>query len=85
MTQKNSRQRVKIDSVGDTGLKLLYTQYESQSVTGFRALCKSLIEQSTGKRETKDKFLYVLDKSNSKNDMLLRVNNYLLAGMGLGV
>lgn len=85
MTQKNSRQRVKTDTVGEEGLKILYSQYENQTVTGFRLLCKNLIEQSTGKRETKDKFLTVLDNSRSKNEMLVRVNNYILAGMGFGV
>lgn len=85
MTQKNSRQRIKTDTVGEEGLKILYSQYENQTVTGFRLLCKNLIDQSTGKRETKDKFLNVLDRSSSKSEMLVKVNNYLLAGMGLGV
>jgi hypothetical protein len=85
MTQKNSRKRVEVDLVGDTGLKLLFSEFETQTLVGFRTICKSLIEQSSGKRETKNKFLNELERATSKELMLNKVTNYMLAGQGLGI
>lgn len=85
MTQTNSRNRIKVDTVGDSGLKLLFAEFETQTVTGFRFICKNLIEQSSGKREKKDTFIRELDKAASKEIMLKKVTNYMLAGQGFGV
>lgn len=85
MTQTNSRSRVKHDSVGTDGMKQLFADYSVQGLEEFRATCKQVIESSTGKRSTKDTFLVELDKSRSKDFMLKKVTNYLLAGQGLGV
>lgn len=84
-TQRSSRQRVKHDSVGDDGLKFLFSEFESQTLNGFRVICTSLIEQSTGKRETKDRFIREIEHATSKQVMLTKVTNYLMAGQGLGV
>ena len=87
MTQTNSRARVKQDMVGGEGMIFLFSQYHDQSATleGFRVICKELIEQSSGKRTTKDKFIYELDRATSKDAMVTKVTNYLMAGVGLGV
>ena len=53
--------------------------------SNFRILCKAMIEKSTGKRETKDTFIRLLDSAVSKDVMVKKVTNYLLAGQGLGV
>lgn len=85
MTQTNSRARVKVDTVGEEGMKFLFSEYQTQTLVGFRAICIGLIEQSTGKKETKETFIKELNKANSKDIMLTKVTNYLLAGQGLGV
>ena len=87
MTQTNSRARVKQDMVGGEGMIFLFSQYQYQAATleGFRVTCKSLIEESSGKRTTKDKFIYELDRATSKDVMVTKVTNYLMAGQGLGV
>lgn len=85
MTQTNSRARVKHDSIGDDGMKQLFAEYSVQSLDEFRSTCKQVIESSTGKRVTKDTFITELDKARSKDIMLKKVTNYLLAGQGLGV
>ena len=85
MTQKNSRSRVKHDSIGSDGMTQLFSDYASQGTEEFRETCKQVIEQSTGKRTTKDTFHAELDKARSKDTMLQKVTNYLLAGQGLGV
>lgn len=84
-TQSNSRQRVNHDSIGTDGMKELFRNYESFSKEDFRSYCKGTIEKSAGKRETKDKFVLELDKAPTKDVMLKKVTNYLLAGQGLGV
>lgn len=85
MTQTSSRPRIKHDSIGEDGMKLLFEQYQTATFESFRILCKSAIEESTGKRATKDKFLFEIDRATSKDTMLKKVTNYLLAGQGLGV
>lgn len=85
MTQSSSKPRVKKDTVGDDGLKALYTSYEMLNKEEFRSFCKQLIEDSSGKRATKDSFIVVLDRAPSKDKMVQSVTNYLLAGQGLGV
>lgn len=84
-TQKSSKQRIRKDTVGDEGLKKLFENYETLSLIDFRTACTETIEQSSGKRETKDKFIYEIETTTSKNVMLMKVTNYLLAGQGFGV
>ena len=84
-TQYSSKARVKKDTVGDAGLTFLFEQYRIQPLDLFRVQCTQLIEASTGKRETKDLFIREIGKANSKDMMLKKVTNYLLAGQGLGV
>lgn len=84
-TQSSSRVRVKNDTVGSDGLKELYVAYGVMETSNFRILCKSMIEKSTGKRETKDTFIRILEGAASKDVMVKKVTNYLLAGQGLGV
>lgn len=84
-TQNSSKARIKNDTVGDNGLKQLYQFFETQSSEEFRITCISIIEQSSGKRTTKDQFINELNNAKSKNTMLIKVNNYLMAGQGYGV
>lgn len=84
-TQSNSRARVKNDTIGDDGMRFLYEQYAVQTLESFRIMCKEAIERSTGKRETKDRFIREIDKATSNTTMLKKVTNYFLAGQGLGV
>ena len=84
-TQSSSKSRVKNDTVGNDGLKELYAAYGVMETSNFRILCKVMIEKSTGKRETKDTFIRLLDSAVSKDVMVKKVTNYLLAGQGLGV
>lgn len=85
MTQATSRVRVKNDTVGEQGMKTLFTEYQRLNFTEFQNHCKMVIEQSSGKRETKDRFIREIDRATSKDTMLTKVTNYLLAGQGLGV
>lgn len=84
-TQSSSKARVKNDTVGDDGLKRLYEAYGYMGIEQFREFCTVTIESSSGKRETKDKFIREIDNAFSKDTMVRKVTNYLLAGQGLGV
>ncbi len=84
-TQSSSKSRVKKDTIGNDGLRELYSAYGVMETSNFRILCKAMIEKSTGKRETKDTFIRLLDSAVSKDVMVKKVTNYLLAGQGLGV
>ena len=64
MTQSNSRQRVKVDTIGNNGLEEMYQAYE---------------------KETKNTFINVLMRATSKDFMVTKVTNYVLAGLGLRV
>ena len=85
MTQSSSKPRVKQDTVGNEGLTDLFQAYKDKQLEDFRTYCRDVIERSSGKRSTKDKFIQTISSSRSKNDMLTRVTNYLMAGQGLGV
>jgi len=85
MTQPNSRNRVKVDTVGEDGLKNVFESYSNQSLEDFRKTCINIIELSTGSKETKLTFISILMKAVNKDIMLKKVTNYVLAGQGLGV
>lgn len=85
MTQSSSKPRVREDIIGDQGLTSLFAAFNSKPIDEFRTYCQGVIEQSAGKRATKDKFISIIRSSRSKNDMLTKVTNYLMAGQGLGV
>lgn len=85
MTQTSSKPRVKNDQLGDERLKLLFAAFQSHNLEEFRNFCQVTIEESSGKRATKDKFITLIKTAPSKNDMLTKVSNYLMAGQGLGV
>lgn len=85
MTQTNSRQRCKVDLVGKDGLTDLFKLYERQDLMDFKLSCMSLIEGSSGKRPTKDRFKGEINNASSKDRCLKITTNYILAGQGLGV
>jgi len=85
ITQTNSSPRVKKDGIGDDVIKELYAQFESAGVDDFRNMCKEAISNSSGKPETKRKFIGLLDRATNKNDMVMKITNYFLAGEGRGV
>lgn len=84
-TQSSSRTRVKNDTLGKDGMKVLFEEYAARNFNEFRAVCVSLISQSSGKQTTKDKFIGEINRATSKDVMLTKVTNYILAGQGLGV
>lgn len=85
MTQTNSKQRCKVDLIGETGLQELFNLYEREATDVFRSSCIALIDASSGKKNTKDKFINTLQSLTSKDKMLKTTTNYIMAGQGFGV
>ena len=48
MTQTNSRARVKKDTVGEDGMKFLFSQYQSATLESFRIICKEYLLMMLG-------------------------------------
>lgn len=85
MTQSSSKARLKNDTIGNDGLKELYDAYGNMDTDKFRMYCITLVQSGGGKQPLKDEFIKQLNILNSKDRMLQKVNNFVFAGMGLGV
>lgn len=86
MTQATSEQRVKYDTLGDASLTELYAAYNTASnIDELKKVCKQMIEKSTAKKATKDKFNRLISEATQKDKVVGLTQNFILAGMGLGV
>lgn len=85
MTQLSSTPRVKKDGIGEDMMRQLYTSFDTSNQDDFKLMCITAIGRSSGKLATKEKFINLINKTNSKRDMLTKVTNYFLAGEGKGV
>jgi len=84
-TQHTSKSRVKNDQFGDTGFERMFKNYNDMTVDGFRQFCIAEVEASHGKKETKFTFVEAFNKMKSKDTMLQKLTNYMLAGQGFKV
>lgn len=86
MTQTNSKPRLKNDTLGDDALKELYKAYEEMSFDDFRAFAESIIMSGGGKEKRKLEIIQTMYWSHaSKAQVLKKAQDFILAGMGLGV
>lgn len=81
-TMEVSVKKVKTDRID---ISTFYDRYNTEDVATFKATCIEAIEQSSGKKETKMRFVNTLQQCRSKDKMLSVVTNYWLAGQGLKV
>jgi hypothetical protein len=81
-TMEVSVRKVKTDRID---IQDVYSRFAVETADTFRMTCKTAIEGSSGKKETKSRFLRVLDETKSKDRMLKIVNDFYLAGNGLKV
>lgn len=85
-TQASSAPRLKNDTLGDDALKQLYTAFEKMNIEEFRTLAESMVQSGGGKQPTKDAIIADFHKPNAtKATILTKAQNFILAGMGLGV
>lgn len=85
-TQSSSSPRLKNDTLGNDMLKLLYSKFETDDFSTFRAFAEHAVQSGGGKQPMKDKIIAEFYKSTTtKKDILTKAQNFILAGMGLGV
>lgn len=85
-TQQSSAPRLKNDTLGDQALKDLYKVYERDDFETFRLYAECVVQSGGGKQEMKDKIIAEFYKPiATKTTVLTKTQNFILAGMGLGV
>lgn len=84
-TQFTSEVRVKYNPLNDDVLKDLFERYHHDDVETFRQFCIDTIMKGTGKKEKKGLFCNDLRQAPSKDKMVVKVQNFIFAGLGLGV
>jgi hypothetical protein len=86
MTQASSAPRIKTDTLGESTLIELYAAYEqSMKLEDFKSKCHGMIDKSTAVKTTKLKFHHLIDQAYTHDKVLATTQNFILAGMGLGV
>jgi hypothetical protein len=83
-TQSSSKPRLKNDTLGDDSLQQLYSAYKSMPTDQFRLLATELVQSGGGKQPMKDKIIAGMQVTD-KAKILSKAQNFILAGMGLGV
>lgn len=84
-TQASSKPRLKNDTLGNDSITRLYDAYVSMSDEMFEALCISTVQQGGGKQPMKDSIISAIQSTKSKSVKLKKAQDFILAGMGLGV
>lgn len=84
-TQTSSKPRLKNDTLGEDTLKALYTAYSSMSSEQFQSYCVEVVQAGGGHQPTKDKIIQSIQTTKNKDTQLKKAQDFILAGMGLGV
>lgn len=85
MTQVSSKPRLKNDTLGDRALRELYDGYVQMDDFKFEHLCCEVVQSGGGTQQTKDSIINGIRKASSKAAKLKKAQDFILAGMGLGV
>jgi hypothetical protein len=85
-TQTSSKPRLQNDTLGNDALTELYDAYRIMDRENFKIFAEGVIMAGGGKQPMK---LAIIDQLNkptaSKEFILTKAQNFILAGMGLGV
>lgn len=85
-TQSSSKARLKNDTLGEEALSRLYGYYESSLPFGqFKQVCEDMVQMGGGKQPRKDEIIGAIRSSTSREVVLKKAQDFILAGMGLGV
>ena len=84
-TQTTCKPRLNNDTLGDDALKSLYRNYEIMHTSEFAEFCMDTVNAGGGARPVKDKIVSCIFNANNKTVMLKKTQDFILAGMGLGV
>jgi hypothetical protein len=84
-TQTNSKPRLKNDVLGEDTLRELYSLYETLALGQFKIMCEQYVQMGGGKQARKDEITAAIRQSTKKEAALKKAQDFILAGMGLGV
>ena len=84
-TQSSSKPRLKNDTLGEDTLKRLYDAYVTMDDTMFESLCVETVQAGGGKQPMKDSIINAIYSTKSKATKLKKAQDFILAGLGLGV
>ena len=84
-TQSSSKPRLKNDTLGENTLTQLYTAFREMSASDFENLCCEVVQSGGGHQPRKDEIIKSIKATNSKVTKLKKAQDFILAGMGLGV
>lgn len=85
-TQSSSKPRLKNDTLGNDALQRLYGIFESSiDLAQFKVVCEDLVQMGGGNQPRKDEIISAIRRATTKQEALTKAQNFVLAGMGLGV
>lgn len=84
-TQSTSKPRLANDTLGDDALKQLYDAFVTMDDIRFEALCIGMVQSGGGNQPRKDQIIEAIYQAKSKSSKLKKAQDFILAGMGLGV
>ena len=88
-TQLTSGKRVKKPNLTNIDLQFLYDAYELEKLgnrdRGFKMTAIELIERGSGNQSKKDIIINAIINAKTKEVVLKKCQDFILAGMGLGV
>jgi ABC-type phosphate/phosphonate transport system substrate-binding protein len=84
-TQSSSKPRLKNDTLGNDALTGLYNAFKDMSDVDFEQYCVDTIQAGGGHQPTKDKLVAAVRDAKTRMKKLEKAQNFILAGMGLGV
>lgn len=84
-TQSSSKPRLENDTLGDDALTALYNAYETMSIDDFRIFAEGVVMAGGGKQPMKLAICESMANATNKYKILTKAQNFILAGMGLGV
>ena len=85
-TQATSKPRLANDTLGNEALTQLYSAYETMDFENFRIFAEGVVMAGGGKQPRKLEIVSSMyDPLATKSKVLKKAQDFILAGMGLGV
>ena len=85
-TQSSSKPRLQNDTLGEESLQRLYGYFDSQiDLNHFKQICEEMVQAGGGKQPRKDEIIRAIRSTTSRSVALKKAQDFILAGMGLGV
>ena len=85
-TQSSSKPRLKNETLGNDALSELYKAYEFMDFNNFRVFAEGVVMAGGGKQPRKLEIVASMySPTATKTQILTKAQNFILAGLGLGV